>query len=106
MTSLLIKSAKLDESVAHHIRIGRETGLYLIHGVFGDLVPVFLVAINDFQLTAILMGYSRGHLEVLFRRAVPLFVLIRSYLDIEAIRMESHTSKLVYDHTTIHTARK
>src|SRR3712207_535716 len=41
---LLIESAELDESVAHHIGIRRETGPHLVHGVGRYLIPTLPVA--------------------------------------------------------------
>ena len=93
--TLLMESAKLNQAVAHHVRVGGESGTYLVHGVFGHLVPVFLMAINDLQLAAILMADSCSHLQVLLAGTVPFFLLFRSYLDIKTIRVQALSHQFV-----------
>ena len=66
VATLLVEGAKLDEAVAHHVRIGCQSCAYLIHSIFSDLIPVFLMAVNDLQLAAILVTDSRCHLQVFF----------------------------------------
>ena len=56
---------ELDETVAHHIGIGRKTSPYLLHRVTGDLIPVFAMTVDDLKVAAILMRDSRRHLEIL-----------------------------------------
>jgi hypothetical protein len=103
---LLIEGTKLDEPVAHHIRVRGESSLHLIHGVASHLVPVFLMAVNYLQLAAILACHGSSHLQVLLRRAVPFLLFFRSYLDIEAVRVQAQSGKLPYHYRTIHAARK
>ena len=106
MSPFLIEGSELDETVAHHIRVRCETRPHLIHSVFRDLIPVLLVAVDHFEFTPILMGHSRSHLEILLRRAVPLLFLLRTYLNIETIGMQSESCKLVNHHTTVDSSRQ
>ena len=45
VTHLLVEGTKLNEPIAHHIGIGGETCLHLLHRVASHLVPVFLMAV-------------------------------------------------------------
>ena len=99
MASFLIKGAEFNQSVAHHIRIGRKTGPYFLHRITGDLIPIFTMTVNHFEIAAILMGDSRRHLQILLRRAVPFLLFLRTYLDIETIGVESEFGELI-DHDT------
>jgi hypothetical protein len=87
MASFLVEGAKLDEAVAHDVRVGCQSRAYLIHGVLRHLVPILTVAVDDFQLAAILVADGSSHLQVLLAGAVPLLFLLRTNLDIEAVRM-------------------
>jgi hypothetical protein len=49
---------------------------------------------------------SRRHLEILFRGAVPLFLLFRTNLDIETIRVKSEFGELVHHDTAVNTSRQ
>ena len=106
MPHLLIERTELDESVAHHIRIWSESRLHLVHGIAGHLVPVFLMTVNNFQLTAILSSHGSSHLQVFLRGTVPFLLLFRTNLDIEAVRMQAQSGKLPDHHRTIHATRK
>ena len=86
VTHLLIEGTKLNQAVAHHVRIRRKTSLHLLHRITGYLVPIFMMTVNHLQLAPILSSHSRSHLQVLLRRAVPLLFLLRTNLDVEAIR--------------------
>ena len=57
MPSFLIEGPELDETVAHHIGIGRKTRPYLLHRVTGDLIPVFAMTVDDLEVATIL--YAR-----------------------------------------------
>ena len=89
MASFLVEGAKLDEAVAHDVRIGRQSRAYLIHRVLRHLVPIFMMAVDDLQLAAILVADGSSHLQVLLAGAVPLLFLLRTNLDIEAVRMQA-----------------
>ena len=89
-----IKAMEFDKLVAHHVRIRRKTSLHLLHRITGYLVPIFMMAVNHLQLAPILSSHSRSHLQVLLRRAVPLLFLLRTNLDVEAIRMQAQLGKL------------
>ena len=106
MATLFIEGAELNQTVTHHIWIGCQAGTYLFHRVGRHLIPVFFVTVDDLQLAAVLMRHRRCHLQILLRRAVPLFFLLRSYLDIEAVRMESEFCELIHHHTAVDTARQ
>ena len=102
----LVEGTKLDKPVAHHIRVGRESGLHLLHGVARHLAPVFLVAVHHLQLAAKAMGYSGGHLHVFLRRTVPRLFLLGPYHDIETIGMQSLACQLVDHHAAVYAARE
>jgi AspT/YidE/YbjL antiporter-like protein len=106
VTHLLIEGAKLNQAVAHHVRIRRKTSLHLLHRITGYLVPIFMMAVNHLQLAPILSSHSRSHLQVLLRRAVPLLFLLRTNLDVEAIRMQAQLGKLPNHNRTVDASRK
>ena len=103
---LLVEGTKLDEPVAHHVRIGRIAGLHLLHGVASHLVPVFLMTVYHLQLATILGSYGSSHLEVFLRRAVPLFLFLGSNLDIEAVGMQAQTGELPNHYGAVYSSRK
>ena len=43
---LLIEGTKLNQAVAHHVRIRRKSRLHLLHRIAGYLVPIFMMAVN------------------------------------------------------------
>ena len=106
VTHLLIEGTKLNQAVAHYIRIRRKTSLHLLHRITGYLVPIFMMAVNHLQLAPILSSHSRSHLQVLLRRAVPLLFLLRTNLDVEAIRMQAQLGKLPNHNRTVDATRK
>ena len=67
MATFLIEGTELNQSVAHHIGIRRQTRTHLLHRIGRHLIPVFLMTVDDFQLTAILMRHRRRHLQILLR---------------------------------------
>ena len=103
---LFIEGTELNQSVAHHVGIGRESGPHLVHGVFRHLTPIFLMAVHHLQPAAKAMGHRRRHLKVFLRRAVPFFLFLRSNLDIETIGMQSAAGQFIDHHRTIHAARE
>ena len=85
MTPLLVEGPELDQSVAHHIRIGCKAFAYLIYSIGRHLVPILLMTVDHFKLAPILMCHGRCHLYILLAGAVPLLILIGTDMDIEAI---------------------
>ena len=65
MSAFFIKSTKLYQTIAHHIRIGRQARTYLIHRIFRHLIPIFTMAVNHLKPATILMCHSRSHLKIL-----------------------------------------
>ena len=65
VAALLVEGAELDETVTHHIGVGRIARAYLFHRISGDLVPVLLMAVDNLEAAAVLMGDGRGHLQIL-----------------------------------------
>jgi hypothetical protein len=102
VAALLVEGAKLDEAVAHDIRVGCQSCAYLIHGVLRHLVPIFAVAVDDFELAAILMADGCRHLQVFLRGTVPLLFLFRAYLDIETVGLQSLADQLVKYHAGVY----
>lgn len=82
---LLVERPKLYQPVAHHVGVGRKSGLNLFHGVAGHFRPILLVAVHDLQLAAVSRGHCRGHFQVFLRAAVPFFLFLRAYLYVKAI---------------------
>jgi hypothetical protein len=52
------------------------------------------------------MRYSRRHLQILLRRAIPLGILLWANLDIETIGVESDSGELIDHDTAIDTTRQ
>ena len=106
VAALFMEGAELDKAVAHDVRVWRIAGPHLFHGVARHLVPVFAVAIDHLQPAAVTPRHDGGHLDVLLGGAVPLFFLLGSYLDIEAVRRKAHPGQLAHDDGAINTARE
>ena len=102
----LVESAKFDEPIAHHVGIGRVAGAHLFHGVARHLVPIFAVAIYDFELAAIALSHGCRHLHILFAVAIPFALLLGTNLDVEAIGLHTMAHQLVEHHTAVDTARE
>ena len=106
MPLLLIEGSELDQTITHHIGIRRQTCTNLVHRVLRYLIPVFLVAVNHFQPTAIFTRHSSCHLQVLLTGTIPFFFLFGPYLDIETVRVQTESGELIHHDTTVHTTRK
>ena len=66
MPSFFIEGPEFNETVAHHIGIWGKTRPYLLHRITGDLIPVFAMTVDDFEVATIFMCDSRRHLQVFF----------------------------------------
>lgn len=66
VAAFLIEGPEFNETVAHHIGIWGKTRPYLLHRVTGDLIPVFAMTVDDFEVATIFMCDSRRHLQVFF----------------------------------------
>ena len=103
-TALFVECAKLDQAVAHHVGIGRKAGPHLVHRVFGDLLPIFLVAVDYFEAAAVAARHGGGHFEVLLRRAVPLLGFFRTNLNVKAIGLKPLLHKLIKHDRAVNAA--
>ena len=106
VATLLVEGAELDEAIAHHVGVGRQSRAYLIHSVLRHLVPVLAVTVDDLKPAAVLRRYSCGHLQVLLTGTVPLFPFLWSYIDIEAVRMQTLTHQFVDHYRRVDTTRQ
>ena len=106
MPAFLIEGSELDQTITHHVGVGRKACTHLVHRIARHLIPVFAMTVDDLQAAAILMRHRRRHLQILFRRAVPFLRLLRSYLNIETIGMKSESCKLIHHDAAIDTARE
>ena len=104
MASLLVEGAELDETVAHDVRIGRQSCTYLIHRVLRHLVPILMMTVDDLQPAAILVTDGSSHLQVLFRRAVPLLFFLWTNLDIETVGLQTLANQFVEHYAGIDAA--
>ena len=102
--ALFVECAELDQTVAHHVGIGRKTCPHLVHRVFGDLLPIFFMAVDYFEAAAIAARHGGGHFEVFLRCAVPLLGFFRTNLNVKAIGRKTLLHKLVKHDRTIHAA--
>ena len=96
VSGLLVERAELYQPVAHHVRVGRQSGAHLVHCVPRNVVPVFLVAVDNGQLAAVFRSHGGSHLEVFFARTVPFLRFFRPYLDVEAVRVQPLSCQLVH----------
>ena len=81
---LLLEATKLDELVAHHIRIGGQSPFHRINRVANHPIPILLMQRDDLKPTTIFTGDVRGNLNILLRRTVDIPILIlHSDADIE-----------------------
>ena len=106
VTPLLMEGTELDETVAHHVGIGRQACPHLVHGVACHLVPILPMAVHHLEPTPIAGRHSGSHLKVFLAGAVPLLLLLGTYLDVEAVGVQPLAGQLIHHHRTVHTARK
>ena len=69
----LLKRAELDETVAHHVGIGRKTFLYSLDSIANDLLPVFLLKVGHLEFQPVLSGCCLREFYVLFCRTRRVF---------------------------------
>ena len=106
MSTLLVEGTKLDETIAHDVGIGSEASLHLLHGISGDIIPILAMAIHHLQPASIAMGNGCSHLGVFLGRAVPLFLLLGTNLDIETVGMKSLARQFIDYNGTVNTSRQ
>ena len=106
VATLLVEGTELDEAVAHYVGVRRQSRTYLIHSILRHLVPVLPVAVYHLQPAPVFMRHRRCHLHILLRRAVPFFILLRTYLNIEAVRLQSPAGQFIDHHRRVHAARQ
>ena len=101
----LVKDTKLDESVAHHVRVGCQSLSHLRHGVVHDLFPVVVVQVDNLKRQTILGRHGTRHLEVLLDGASEVGLIpFGANLDVPQIRSHSLLDKQGHSHRTIDTA--
>ena len=105
VSALLMKCAKLNQSVAHHVGIGCKSRLHLVHRVACNLLPILLMAVNHLQFAPETFGYSSRHLQVFFGCTIPFFRFFGANLDVKAVGVQSKLVKLVHHHRTIYPSR-
>ena len=64
----LLECTELDETVAHHVGIGRKTFLYSLDSIANDLLPVFFLKVGHLEFQPILTGCCLREFNVLFCR--------------------------------------
>ena len=101
-----MKGTKLYQSVTHHVGIGREPRLYLLHRIACYLVPVFFMTVDDIKFTSKSCSHGRCHFKIFFRRTIPFLTFLRSYLDIKAIGLQPKPCQFVHNNRTIYPTRK
>ena len=69
MTRFFFESAKLDESVAHDIGVGREATLYAFDYISCYAVVILLLKVDDVEVKSILLGRKSRKFDVFFGRA-------------------------------------
>ena len=80
-THLLFERAELDKTVAHHVRIRRQSFLDALDGIAHNLLPVLFLQVSNLELQPILSSRSLRKFDVLFcrtRRILP----VHTYLNI------------------------
>ena len=106
MSAFLMKCAKLNQSVAHYVGIGRKSRLHFVHCVACNLFPILLMAVNHLQITPETFGHSRSHLQVFFGCAIPFLRFFGANFDVKAIGVQSKLVKLVHHHRTVYPSRE
>ena len=104
MSDALLKGSELDKTVAHHVRIGRQSLLDTFHGITDHQIPVFLLQVGHLQVKSILARCSLREFDVLLCRARRVFSL-HAYLDIMQVGLDASLAQTVYHDGTVHSAR-
>ena len=101
----LLKIAKLNHAVAHHIGIWSEPLLHGAERIFHHIVPIFLMQRHHFKWQAVFLGNQRTHFNIFFCGTVAL-VGVHSYTDIEQLEVVvSFLFQFMNHHCAIHAAR-
>jgi len=83
LTSHILEATKLNEFVAHYIRIRSKSLTSLVHSVANNLLPVFLVKVDDIKFQSVLTGKPLTDLHIFLRRTVPFSIPVRTNLYIK-----------------------
>ena len=103
LASQLLKATELDEFVAHDIGIGSKSLSSLIHSISHNLIPIFLVQVDDIKFKSVLACQPLANLYILLGGAVPLCVLVWTYLYIEKVRVDALFLEKMNRYRTIYT---
>ena len=104
VSHLLLERAKLDESVAHHVGIGRQSFLDALDSIAHDLFPILFLKVSHLELQPILSSRSLRQLDVLLcrtRRILP----VHTYFNIMQVGLQSSLAKQMHHDCAIHAAR-
>jgi len=89
LASFLVEGAELDEAVAHDVGVGGEACADFLHGVACDVLPVFLVAVDDGEGEVVAACHGGCHLDVFLGGAVEVTVFLGCYAYVVAVGLAS-----------------
>ena len=96
LSPLFFETAKLDELVAHHVRVGCQSPFDRLDGVADHLIPVFVMQRDLFETTPVFLGDIGCDLNVLFGRTIDVTILIlHANADIENGRIVTGLLQLI-----------
>ena len=100
----LFEGTELDETVAHHIRVGGKALLHTLNGIAYHHVPVFLLKVGHLERQAIVACCGTGELDVLLGCATAVLAF-HPYLNVMEVGLVALLAKLVNHHSAVHAAR-
>ena len=106
LAPLILEATELDVLVAHHVGVRRQAPLHRVDGIAHHLVPILVVQRDLLEATAILLGDIRSNLDIFFRRAVDIPVLVfHPDADVEDRRVIARLLQQVDNDRAIHPSR-
>ena len=104
-TATLLESTELDELVAHHVGVGRESFANRLDGVANHVVPILLVEVHLLKTTAVFTGNESGDFDILLGGAIniALFIL-HADTDIENVGCNALLLEQVHHHGAIYSS--
>ena len=105
MPHLFLESSKLYQFVAHHIRIGGQALLHMLHRVRNYPVPILFLQVDDLKFQAIASGCRLREFDILLGSTSQI-IGIHTDFNIIQIRAKALFVKQMQSHSAVNASRK
>lgn len=104
MSDFLFERSKLDEAVAHHVGVGRESAAHVLHRVADDAIPVFFLQIYGLERQTVAVCHGLTDFEIFLCGAGEVFVAVHADFDVEKIGAQTSLHEKVCGYGTVYAA--